>query len=126
MRQVLLTPIEMPMALSDRFRRFTVLVCIFLMLAISAPLSACDWACESPVESAGCTDEPGHGDQPLDEECCASGCQDCFLQCCNSLVTLVESAITAGTDLSVRGSICTPTGVSTSAHTRTIDHPPSL
>jgi hypothetical protein len=72
------------------------------MLLASVPVGATCVADYQATQDTCCTDapacesvhEPSGTNQPLHEDCCPSGCDDCFLQCCNGLLSLHAFSMT--------------------------------
>jgi len=93
-------------------RQLCALLSVVTMLLASVPVGAAgvvevDY---QATDDTCCTDEPACGsgneangtNHPLDEDCCPSGCDDCFLQCCNGLLFLPLFSMTIDTHHSSR------------------------
>jgi len=91
--------------MSPTFKQLCALLSIVMMLmALVSPLvasvvddqSSNDTCCADEVACESGS-EPNSTTQPLEQDCCPSGCDDCFLQCCNGLVSIHSFAMTFDT-----------------------------
>ncbi len=88
-------------------RQLCTLLGIVAMLVASVPVGAAGPVEDQTPNDTCCTDGPPcePSDEavgtslPLDGDCCPSGCKDCFLQCCNGLLSLHAFSVTVETHL---------------------------
>jgi hypothetical protein len=113
-------------------KQLSALLSIIALLTALTPVGAMEWACDRPMEDACCAGESGgaptertnEGDPSPDDDCCPSGCDDCFLQCCNGIVSHHPFSVALGTDQSSSRTTPEDDEEVSSAHARAVDHPP--
>ena len=88
--------------MSPTIRQHCALLGVALILLISAPVCAAGVVDSQATDDTCCAGElacesdhePSGTNQPLDEDCCPSGCDNCFLQCCNGVISLHAYSMT--------------------------------
>ncbi len=118
--------------MSSTFKQFSTILCIVALFVASVPVGAFDWVDNRPTDDSCCAEQPGgepagersDGGQPLDDSCCPSGCHDCFLPCCNGLLSLSASPVSFVVDRSSQCATFADDEEFPSAHPRVVYHPP--
>jgi len=88
--------------MSPTVRQLCALLSVVSMLLASVAVGATGVTDYQTTHDTCCTDESAcesvhelsGANQPLDEDCCPSSCDDCFLQCCNGLLSLYAFSMT--------------------------------
>ena len=104
---------------------------IVAMLLASLPVGAIamvggqladDTCCseESSCESSSETNDS----EPLEDDCCTSGCDTCFLQCCNGPLSLNAFSVTLTADHSSFSTSSVDDSQGLLTHPRAVYHPP--
>ena len=130
--EMLETPIVARTSIPTRITRLCTLLSVVALLVAPVPVGAIDWADDHRTDDSCCADESecapsadtNTTDQPLDEDCCPSGCHSCFLQCCNGPLSLHAFSVTLGVDQSSRSARPTDDDRFFPAHPRAVYHPP--
>jgi hypothetical protein len=113
-------------------RQICALLGIATMLLASLPAGASVVVNDPVADDACCTDDPlcatsdeaDGSDPPHDEDCCPSGCNNCYLHCCNGPLSLHAFSTRLDIDLSTRCTGPEDDNRRLPTHTRAVYHPP--
>ena len=115
-----------------RITHICALLAVVALLMVPVPVGAVDSVVGYPADDTCCADESGcestgesnDTDEPVEEDCCPSGCHSCFLQCCNGLVALNAFSVALGSDESSHRARAKNNEQFSPAHPRAVYHPP--
>ena len=103
------------------------LFAVIALVVVSAPAAHASGLVDHAGADACCAhgeDPAPTADLPSDDDCCATGCQGCFLPCCGGPVSLHVRALTTDAKPASVGAVIDPVVPASAADSGDVFHPP--